>query len=135
MESRHRAFVKIEDGCSNFCSYCIIPYARGPVRCKDKDLVIKELQNIAALGYKEVVLAGIHTGHYTCGKDYHLSHLLHDIIKNVPSKIAFPRTLLNSSILAFLFAIRILFLSKHFLYNSFPINASKNLLLAGIFTI
>lgn len=79
-----RAFVKIEDGCSNFCSYCIIPYARGPVRCKDKDLVIKELQNIAALGYKEVVLAGIHTGHYTCGKDYHLSHLLHDIIKNVP---------------------------------------------------
>lgn len=79
-----RAFVKIEDGCSNFCSYCIIPYARGPVRCKNKDLVIKELQNIAALGYKEVVLAGIHTGHYTCGKDYHLSHLLHDIIKNVP---------------------------------------------------
>lgn len=42
------------------------------------------MQNIAALGYKEVVLAGIHTGHYTCGKDYHLSHLLHDIIKNVP---------------------------------------------------
>ena len=60
-----RAFVKIEDGCSNFCSYCIIPYARGPVRCKDKDLVIKELQNIAALGYKEVVIPGIHTGHYT----------------------------------------------------------------------
>lgn len=79
-----RAFVKIEDGCSNFCSYCIIPYARGPVRCKDKDLVIKELQNIALLGYKEVVLAGIHTGHYSCGKDYHLSHLLKDIIKYVP---------------------------------------------------
>lgn len=79
-----RAFVKIEDGCSNFCSYCIIPYARGPVRCKNKDLVITELKKIAAMGYKEVVLAGIHTGHYTCGPDYKLSNLLKDIIKNVP---------------------------------------------------
>lgn len=79
-----RAFVKIEDGCSNFCSYCIIPYARGPVRCKDKDLVIEELKRISEMGYKEVVLAGIHTGHYTCGDDYKLSNLLNDIIKYVP---------------------------------------------------
>ena len=80
-----RAFVKIEDGCSNFCTYCIIPYARGPVRCKDKDLVIDELSKIAQMGYKEVVLAGIHTGHYTCGDDYKLSNLLNDIIAKVPS--------------------------------------------------
>lgn len=79
-----RAFVKIEDGCSNFCSYCIIPYARGPVRCKDKDLVIKELTSIASLGYKEVVLAGIHTGHYFGPNGYRLSNLLKDIIANVP---------------------------------------------------
>lgn len=79
-----RAFVKIEDGCSNFCSYCIIPYARGPVRCKDKDDVIEELKRIAGMGYKEVVLSGIHTGHYSCGDDYHLSHLLRDIMQNVP---------------------------------------------------
>ena len=79
-----RAFVKIEDGCSNFCSYCIIPYARGPVRCKDKDLVIEELIRITNLGYKEVVLAGIHTGHYTCGDNYKLSDLLKDILNNVP---------------------------------------------------
>lgn len=78
-----RAFVKIEDGCSNFCSYCIIPYARGPVRCKDKDEVLKELTRIGDMGYKEVVLSGIHTGHYTCGKNYKLSNLLSDIIHNV----------------------------------------------------
>lgn len=59
-----RAFVKIEDGCQNFCSYCIIPFARGPVRCKDSDSVIAELNRITKLGYKEVVLAGIHTGRY-----------------------------------------------------------------------
>ena len=59
-----RAFVKIEDGCENFCTYCIIPYARGPVRCKKADDVIKELIRITKEGYKEVVLAGIHTGRY-----------------------------------------------------------------------
>lgn len=78
-----RAFIKIQDGCSNFCSYCIIPYARGPVRSKDKDLVIEELRRISKMGYKEVVLAGIHTGHYTCGENYRLSHLLKDIISKV----------------------------------------------------
>ena len=59
-----RAFVKIEDGCNNFCTYCIIPYARGPVRSKNAKEVIKEIKNIVSLGYKEVVLSGIHTGHY-----------------------------------------------------------------------
>ena len=59
-----RAFVKIEDGCNNFCTYCIIPYARGPVRSKNTKEVINEIKNIVSLGYKEVVLSGIHTGHY-----------------------------------------------------------------------
>ena len=59
-----RAFVKIEDGCNNFCTYCIIPYARGPVRSKNTKDVINEIKNIVSLGYKEVVLSGIHTGHY-----------------------------------------------------------------------
>ena len=63
-----RAFVKIEDGCENFCTYCIIPYARGPVRSKPKDEVIEELKRIASHGYKEVVLAGIHTGRYKDGE-------------------------------------------------------------------
>ena len=64
MPGRTRAFVKIQDGCENFCSYCIIPYTRGKCRSKDKDTVIKEVQTLVDNGYKEVVLTGIHTGHY-----------------------------------------------------------------------
>lgn len=79
-----RAFVKIEDGCENFCTYCIIPYARGPVRCKPADDVIKELQRITGMGYKEVVLAGIHTGRYVDG-DTHFSDLVERILKEVPN--------------------------------------------------
>jgi len=77
-----RAFVKIEDGCENFCTYCIIPYARGPIRCKKADLVIEELQGICALGYKEVVLSGIHTGKYNDG-EYNLSGLVRRILNEV----------------------------------------------------
>lgn len=79
-----RAFVKIEDGCENFCTYCIIPYARGPVRCKPADDVINELQRITGMGYKEVVLAGIHTGRYVDG-DTHFSDLVERILKEVPN--------------------------------------------------
>ena len=77
-----RAFVKIEDGCQNFCTYCIIPFARGPVRCKDSDSVINELKNITANGYQEVVLAGIHTGRYNDGK-VNLSGLVRRILNEV----------------------------------------------------
>ncbi len=77
-----RAFVKIEDGCQNFCTYCIIPFARGPVRCKDSDSVISELKNITANGYQEVVLAGIHTGRYNDGK-VNLSGLIKRILNEV----------------------------------------------------
>lgn len=59
-----RAFIKIQDGCDNFCSYCIIPYARGPIRSKKAIDVITELKEISKLGYKEIVLSGIHTGKY-----------------------------------------------------------------------
>lgn len=78
-----RAFVKIEDGCENFCTYCIIPYARGPVRCKPANEVIAELQRITELGYLEVVLAGIHTGRYKDGA-LTLSGLITRIIAEVP---------------------------------------------------
>lgn len=77
-----RAFVKIEDGCENFCTYCIIPYARGPVRSKPKGEVIEELKRIASNGYKEVVLAGIHTGRYQDG-DTKFSDLVETILKEV----------------------------------------------------
>ncbi len=77
--SRSRAFVKIQDGCENFCSYCIIPYTRGRCRSKDKDKVIKEIQDLVNNGYKEIVLTGIHTGHYGVDKDYNFSSLLREI--------------------------------------------------------
>ena len=62
--SKTRAFLKIEDGCNNFCSYCIIPYTRGPIRSKNYVDVINEINKIVENGYKEVVLTGIHTGKY-----------------------------------------------------------------------
>ena len=75
-----RAFVKIQDGCNNFCSYCIIPYTRGNIRSKRKEDVIKEITNLIKFGHKEVVLTGIHTGNYH-DNDYDFADLLNDIVK------------------------------------------------------
>ena len=77
---QHRAFIKIEDGCNNFCSYCIIPYVRGRVRSKNFDKCISEVKELAKSGHKELVLAGIHTGQYDSdGK--RLSNLINEISK------------------------------------------------------
>ncbi len=62
-----RAYLKIQDGCNNYCSYCIIPYVRGTIKSRKKEEVIKEAKHLISLGYKEIVLTGIHTGSY--GKD------------------------------------------------------------------
>lgn len=59
-----RAYIKIQDGCSQFCSYCIIPYARGPVRSRGEDEIINEVRSLADSGYKEVILTGIHAAAY-----------------------------------------------------------------------
>ena len=65
-----RAYIKIEDGCDNFCSYCIIPFVRGKKRSKDFSLVLREVEHLANNGYKEIVLTGIDTGGYESnGKD------------------------------------------------------------------
>lgn len=61
---RTRAFVKIQDGCNNYCSYCIIPYLRGTIRNKDFDAAVKEINTLVNNGFKEIVLTGIHTGSY-----------------------------------------------------------------------
>ena len=79
--NKTRAFVKIEDGCENFCSYCIIPYARGKVRSKKPEVVIDEIKELVNDGHKEIVLTGIHTGHYGSDIDYSFSKLLTDIEK------------------------------------------------------
>ena len=78
-----RAFIKIEDGCNNFCTYCIIPYARGPIRCKNHNDVIKEIKEVVDNGYKEVVLTGIHTGKYN-DNGINLSGLVKMILTEVP---------------------------------------------------
>lgn len=78
---RTRAFVKIQDGCENFCSYCIIPYVRGKCRSKDKSLVLEEINSLVKNGYKEIVLTGIHTGNYGVDIDTSFASLLKEIIK------------------------------------------------------
>ena len=78
---RTRAFVKIQDGCDNFCSYCIIPFVRGKCRSKDKDKVISEINDLVSNGYQEVVLTGIHTGNYGYDKDYDFADLLSEVVK------------------------------------------------------
>lgn len=75
-----RAFLKIQDGCNNFCSYCIIPFARGPVRSRPKDSVLEEANNLVKNGYHEIVLTGIHTGGYGQDlTDYSFYDLLNDL--------------------------------------------------------
>ena len=79
--TRTRAFVKIQDGCENFCSYCIIPKVRGKCRSKDKDIVIKEIETLVKNGYKEIILTGIHTGNYGVDKNTTFASLLKEIVK------------------------------------------------------
>jgi threonylcarbamoyladenosine tRNA methylthiotransferase MtaB len=64
MESRTRAYIKIEDGCDRFCSYCVIPYARGPVRSRPADEIIEEAESLVGRGFKELILTGINTALY-----------------------------------------------------------------------
>lgn len=79
--SRTRAFVKIQDGCENYCSYCIIPFVRGKCRSKDFSKTISEIKDLVSNGFKEIVLTGIHTGNY--GRDINTSFasLLAEIVK------------------------------------------------------
>lgn len=77
---RTRAFVKIQDGCENFCSYCIIPFVRGKCRSKDSNEVIAEITDLVRHGYQEVVLTGIHTGNYGVDIDTNFALLLKRIV-------------------------------------------------------
>lgn len=85
-----RAYIKIQDGCNQFCSYCIIPFARGRVRSREPEDIVREVQRLAAHGYKEVVLTGIHISSYGLdfdGENYNQhpengSHLL-DLVEKI----------------------------------------------------
>ncbi|WP_342043369.1 tRNA (N(6)-L-threonylcarbamoyladenosine(37)-C(2))-methylthiotransferase MtaB [Bacillus sp. OTU2372] len=77
---RTRASLKIQEGCNNFCTFCIIPWARGLMRSRDPKEVIHQAQQLVNAGYKEIVLTGIHTGGYGEDmKDYNLAALLRDL--------------------------------------------------------
>jgi threonylcarbamoyladenosine tRNA methylthiotransferase MtaB len=81
---RTRASLKIQEGCNNFCTFCIIPWARGLMRSRDPKEVIHQAQQLVDAGYKEIVLTGIHTGGYGEDmKDYNLAMLLRDLEKEV----------------------------------------------------
>ena len=76
-----RAFVKIEDGCDNFCSYCVIPYVRGSISHKDFDTVLKEVETLVFHGHQEIVFTGIHTGSYQSSNGKDLTDLIHEVSK------------------------------------------------------
>ena len=87
---RTRAFLKIQDGCRSFCTYCIVPYARGGLRSLDPDDVVEALRRFCSEGYREVVLTGIHLGKYGVDQDppFHLKALLRRIGReNLPLRI------------------------------------------------
>ena len=76
-----RAYIKVQDGCNQFCSYCIIPYARGRVRSRDMEEVLKEVEALAAGGFQEVVLTGIHLSSYGIDKGTTLLQLIEEVHK------------------------------------------------------
>jgi threonylcarbamoyladenosine tRNA methylthiotransferase MtaB len=76
-----RAFIKVQDGCNQFCSYCIIPYARGRVRSRNIESVLEEVTRLAENGYQEVVLTGIHLSSYGIETGDSLLHLIQEIHK------------------------------------------------------
>ncbi len=76
-----RAYIKIQDGCNMFCSYCIIPYARGPIRSRNIEDIVEEIKELGEKGFKEVILTGIHVASF--GKDFEDKRNLIDLIKYI----------------------------------------------------
>ncbi|MBQ1342652.1 MAG: MiaB/RimO family radical SAM methylthiotransferase, partial [Firmicutes bacterium] len=81
LQSRARAYLKIEDGCDQFCRYCIIPYVRGPVRSLPPQEAVEQARRLLAQGHREIVLSGIHVGAY--GKDLDLTDALPRLIESL----------------------------------------------------
>ncbi len=94
MDGHTRAFVKIQDGCTQFCTYCIIPYTRGTVRSRPIDEIRREAEQLAAHGYREIVLCGIHLSSY--GKDLADRPRLSDAVHTVAAVNGIVRVRLGS---------------------------------------
>ena len=81
---RTRAYIKIQDGCNQFCTYCLIPFARGPVRSREKSEILKEIDALSKKGYKEFVLTGIHVSSYGVTRPGHLEeNTLADLLEDI----------------------------------------------------
>lgn len=93
-EAMTRAYMKIQDGCNMYCSYCLIPYARGNIASRDMDSIKKEAKRLAQNGYKEIVLTGIHVASY--GKDLREGIRLIDVIEEVSKTEGIERIRLSS---------------------------------------
>ena len=78
---KSRTTIKIQDGCNNFCTYCLIPYARGRIRSRKRGNILKEAENIAKQGIKEIVLTGIHIASY--GRDFEEEYKLIDLLEDL----------------------------------------------------
>lgn len=91
---RTRAFIKIQEGCENFCTYCIIPYTRGPLRSRHLDSIRLEAKRLAEEGYREIVLTGIHLGAY--GRDFKDGTTLADAVETILQEKSFARVRLSS---------------------------------------
>ncbi len=91
-----RAYIKIQDGCNQFCSYCIIPYARGRVRSRDEESIMEEVQNLVTKGYKEIVLTGIHLTSYGIDLDERKESKLLALIVNLSTIKGLERIRLGS---------------------------------------
>ena len=89
-----RAYMKIQDGCNMYCSYCLIPYARGNVVSRPMESIVREAERLAANGFKEIVLTGIHVASY--GKDFDEDISLIDVIENVAKVEGIERIRLSS---------------------------------------
>lgn len=89
-----RAVIKVQDGCNQFCSYCIIPYARGRIRSRKPESVIKEITDVAKEGIKEVVITGIHIASY--GKDFNTEYRLIDLLEEIQKVNGIQRIRLGS---------------------------------------
>ena len=108
-----RATIKIQDGCNNFCTYCLIPYARGRIRSRKKENIIDEVTKIAQKGIKEIVITGIHIASY--GKDFENNYKLIDLLEDLNKIEGIQRIRLGSlepTIITEEFAIRLSKLEK-----------------------
>ena len=108
-----RATIKIQDGCNNFCTYCLIPYARGRIRSRKKENIIDEVTKIAQKGIKEIVITGIHIASY--GKDFENNYKLIDLLEDLNKIEEIKRIRLGSlepTIITEEFAIRLSKLEK-----------------------